>query len=394
VQEQWLENTVAAMRADPSKIMASASPNDSSLSGHCVCPQCRAWDAPGGEKVSLYGKGGKVEGVMLTDRYVTFANILARGLRERLPGRETSIGLHAYGPYTAPPVTAVPDPGIAISYVGHFPLTTDASREEQKQQWAAWASKASMMFYRPNYWYFCGGVWGLPEVAMTKTIEDFRFLAEHRCIGLMVDTWRQNWATQGPQYYLMAALAYDPLQDGAAVLQDYYRRGFGPAAGEIEKYWALLERAHDKITASPEVKTSSRYRANLPPLFLQVYSQEFLKEAEALLREAETKTATGREAYRQRVAFVRAGFEFTRLMMEGAAAMTKVRASAGKDAEAVRAGIEVWDKIEKLRGAAGPFAINYGGIVATIRGKAYMGDMQDYFGPPSEKYRAAAGTPP
>jgi len=73
------------------------------------------------------------------------------------------------------------------------------------------------MIYRPNLWYWCGGVWGFPEVAMTKTIEDFRFLAETRCIGVSVDTWRQNWATQGPQYYLMAALAYDPLQDGAAV---------------------------------------------------------------------------------------------------------------------------------------------------------------------------------
>ena len=40
--------------------LASASPNDSSLSGHCVCPNCRAWDAPSGETVSLYARGGKV----------------------------------------------------------------------------------------------------------------------------------------------------------------------------------------------------------------------------------------------------------------------------------------------------------------------------------------------
>lgn len=391
VQQQWLDNTVAAFRADPSKIMASASPNDSALSGHCVCPACRAWDAPGGEKVSLYGKGGKTEGVMLTDRYVTFANLLARGLRERLPDRETSIGLHAYGPYTAPPVDAVPEQNIAISYVGHFPLTTDASREEQRKQWSAWAAKASKMIYRPNLWYFCGGVWGFPEVAMTRTIEDFRFLAENRCIGLMVDTWRQNWATQGPQYYLMAALAYDPLQDGAAVLQDYYRRGFGPAAGEIEQYWKLLERAHDKITASPEVKTSSRYRFSLPPLFQQIYSEEFLKEADALLHAADLKAAAGPEVYRQRIAFVRAGLEFTRLMMQGAEVMTKVRESKGKDADAVRAGIEIWDKIQKLDRASDPFAINYGGTLAAMTGKGYMGGMEDFFGPPSEKFRAAAG---
>jgi hypothetical protein len=77
-------------------------------------------------------------------------------------------------------------------------------------------------------------------------------------------------------------------------------------------------------------------------------------------------------------------------MMQGAAVMTKVRESAGKDAEAVRAGIEIWDRIQKLS-RAHPFAINYGVTIAAMTGKGYMGDMQDYFGPPSEKYRAAAG---
>src|SRR5262249_51324565 len=137
-------------------------------------------------------------------------------------------------------------------------------------------------------------------------------------------------------------------QDGTAVLQDYYRRGFGPAAGEIEKYWTLMERAHDKVTASPEVTTTSRNRFKLPPLFQQVYTDELLNQADALLREAQTKTAPGTDVYRQRVAFVRAGLEFTGLMMQGTAVMAKVRESNGKDAEAVRAGIEIWDKIEKL----------------------------------------------
>jgi hypothetical protein len=78
-------------------------------------------------------------------------------------------------------------------------------------------------------------------------------------------------------------------------------------------------------------------------------------------------------------------------MMQGAAVMTKVRESAGKDAQAVQAGIEIWDKIQKLSRATGPYAINYGVTMSAMTGKAYMGGMQDYFGPPSEKYRAAAG---
>jgi hypothetical protein len=391
MQQQWLDDAEALLRANPARIMVSASPNDSSLSGHCVCPNCRAWDQPGAKKVTLYGQGGKGEGVILTDRYVKFASLVARGLRERLPGRETSVGLHAYGPYTTPPQVEVPDRGVAISYVGHFPLTTGAARQEQKQQWTAWSDKAAMMIYRPNLWYWCGGVWGLPEVAMTKMIEDFRFLAEHRCVGLSVDTWRQNWATQGPQYYVMAALAYDPGQDGEAVLRDYYRRGFGPAAGEIEKYWTLMERARDRMADSPDLQLGSRNRFKLPGLLQKIYTDEFLNEAEALLRQAEAKAATGDAVYGRRVAFVRSGLEFTRLMMQATAVMEKVRASRGKNAEAVRSVMEIWDKLKQLSRDAGPYAINYGVIAGLICGKAYMGGMQDYFGPPSEKFRAAAG---
>jgi hypothetical protein len=66
--------------------------------------------------------------------------------------------------------------------------------------------------------------------------------------------------------------------------------------------------------------------------------------------------------------------------------------SDGKDTEAVRAGIEIWEKIQKLSRAAGPFAINYGITLNAMCSKGYMGGMQDYFGPPSEKFRAAAGT--
>ena len=53
---------------------------------------------------------------------------------------------------------------------------------------------------------------------MTKTIEDFRFLADNKCAGIEVDVLRGHWATQGPEYYLMAQLTYDPYQDGVAAL--------------------------------------------------------------------------------------------------------------------------------------------------------------------------------
>ncbi|MFA7158481.1 MAG: DUF4838 domain-containing protein, partial [Kiritimatiellia bacterium] len=240
MQAQWLDNAEKAFSEHPEKIMFSASPNDGSMSGECVCKNCRAWDNMNGAKVMLYGKGGSAEYVALTDRYIHFWNILARELKERFPGREAMVGALAYGPYITPPVSEVLEKNIAIFYVGHFPLAGDELTQKEKERWKGWAEKASTMVFRPNLFHYSGGWLGLPTIATRRTIEDFRFLAENKCVGIEVDTLPRCWATQGVQFYLMAQLAYDPMRDGNAVLKDYYRRGFGKAAGEVEQYFSLM----------------------------------------------------------------------------------------------------------------------------------------------------------
>jgi len=327
--------------------------------------------------------------VAMTDRYATFINKLARGLKERFPDRKLYVYDLAYGPNTPPPLKAVLEDNVVIGYVGYFPLGNEESRREQKEKFKGWAEKAPMLKYRPNFWYFAGGVWGLPEVAMAKTIEDFRFLAEHRCIGLDVDTARGHWATQGPQYYMIAQLAWDPRQDGKAVLADYYRRGFGPAAGEIEQYWTMMEQARDAINAHPKHAQGSRYRLAIFEVVREVFNPEFLGRADATLRRAEAAVAGSAELYRQRVAFVRTGFDFTRMMFESASAMARVRATKGKDAEAVATAVKLWEDIEVLLKRF-PLAVNYTKVRAMMKPGIYMGGMQDHFGPPSDTFRKTA----
>ena len=324
----------------------------------------------------------------MSDRYATFMNHLARGLRRRFPDRQLCVYDLAYGPNTPPPVKTVLEPNTIVGYVGYFPLGNEESRRQQKAQFKGWAQKAPALLYRPNCWYFAGGVWGLPEVAMAHTIEDFRFLAEQRCVGLNVDTVRRHWATQGPQYYLMAQLAWDPRQDGAAVLADYYRRGFGPAAGEIERYWTMMEEAREAVNAHPKHAQGSRYRLAIFEVVREVFNPEFLGRADATLRRAEAAIAGAPDLCRQRVAFVRAGFEFTRKMFEAASLMTRVRATKGTDAAAVAAVDKLWGEIEALHKRF-PHAIDYGGVRGMMRRGPYMGNMQDCFGPPSKAFRQA-----
>ena len=366
VAAQWLANAEKAFHEDPARIMLSASPNDGD--GFCVCPKCRAMDHPDGPPLWGY--------VALTDRYVKFWNILARGLKDRFPDRDLWVGAYAYSAYRTPPVAEKLEPNIAVGYVGHFPTCGEESRRSEKEQWLAWARQAKAIMYRPNLFHYSGGWLGLPTVSLRKTMEDFRFLAQHQCIGLEVDSLPNCWATQGVQFYLMAQLAYDPLQDGAAIVRDYYARGFGPAQAEIAGYFGILEDAHDAVLE--RIKLSSGWARQATQVYQDVYTDAVWKKAEIPLREAEAKAAAGPEIYRQRVEFVRTGFEYAKLQVEILGVMKKVRESQGRDVASV-------GRANQLCAARDALVKRYDGL-AVRSAKWYIEtrNMADYLGPPSE----------
>lgn len=381
VWSQWLDNAEAVLKADPARIMVSASPNDGP--GECVCANCRAWDNPDGPPVTLYGKGGATKSPSLTDRHVKFWNILARGLKERFPDREVYVGAYAYSSYRTPPVAEKLDKNIVVGYVGHFPLAGDKVTKEEKEAWQAWAGKASGMVFRPNLFHYSGGWLGLPTVSMQRTITDFRFLAESKCVGLEVDTLPHSWATQGVQFYLMAQLAYDPMQDGNAVLKDYYRRGFGAAAGSIEGYFTLMEKIHG--ASLERIKHSGAAAREAILIYQDVYTDDVMKQAGALMQKAEGEVKDGPEVYRQRVAFIRVGYDFTKLQVEIMGEMRKVRESKGADTAAVRKAITLCDARDAL-------FKQYAGM-AVRRAQWYHDSrkLDDYMGPPSKAFIDAAG---
>ncbi len=388
VWRQWLTNATEAFKHDPTLQTFPASANDGSNSGICVCDRCTAWDHPDGSSWLLYWEGSSQEHVAMSDRYVTFWNHLARGLKQRFPKRDLYVAGMAYGPSKPAPIAAKLEPNIVIGYVGHFPFAPPAARRQEKEQWQAWAKAAPLLIYRPNLFYYSGGWHGLPTLVLDDTIEDFRFLAEHSGVGITVDGMPNHWATQGPQYYLMAQLAWDPLQDGQAVIQDYYQRGFGPAAEPVRAYFALMEEAHKGILQTPEWRNSMGIiLETLTACIVTQYNTARLDEADRLLDEAQTKTVEG-SVYRQRVDFVGTGLEFTRLLVDTLNAMTSVRETGGKDSVAVQRAIELCKQRDTLIEHAGGIALNAYQFNTSWRDGR---DLSDYLGPPSEAFRKAAG---
>ncbi len=335
VWAQWLTNVAVTMSHDVHLTCFSASPNDSFNRGHCICEKCRAWDHPDGELLFYYWSGLSQEYVSLSDRQVTFANTLGRLLKERYPDKPLYVGMHAYGHYRAAPIKAVPDDNVIISSVANFFLRDPEMRAEHMGQFAGWGQVAPHLMWRPNTGNPAGWQQGQPDVPFHTVMEDFRFIADNHCLGLYFDTVWEHWPTQGPLYYLMAQLAWNPYADGETILDDYYHRAFGPAANLLKQYWTLMETTRNRM-----VDNKLDYA--------EVYDKAFFSQASEFLDQASQKIANASTKYAQRVAFTRAGFDFTRLMLDTRDLMARYRDSHEQDQEAAKQVRANWDAMNAI----------------------------------------------
>lgn len=335
VWEQWLANAADAMSNNVYQTCFSASPNDSYNRGHCICEKCRAWDHPDGELLIYVWQGISQEYVSLSDRQVTFANTLARLLKERYPDKPYFVGMHAYGHYRAAPIAVVPDDNVIISSVANFFLRDPAGRAEHMGQFADWGKVAPHLMWRPNTGSPAGWQQGLPDVPFHEIMEDFKFIADNHCVGLNFDTVWEYWLNQGPLYYLMAQLAWNPCAEGEATMDDYYQRAYGPAADDLTAYWKLMEESRNR-----KVNEGMDYEA--------VYDAAFFDRAYGLLDQATKKAANAPEKYSQRIAFTRTGLDFTRLVTDTRALMARYRDSRGQDQAVADQARANWDALNKI----------------------------------------------
>lgn len=358
VWKQWLGDVETQLKKDPTRTVFSGSPNDSWLSGHCVCEKCSAWDDPDGEPRMFHWKGMNRKHVALSDRHVRFANHLARQLKQRYPGQDYYVLMLSYGHSRPVPVEAVPADNVIMSSVANFFGRTHLKDRgstwgtTHREQLAGWGKVASHLMWRPNTGSPAGWQQGLPDLHTHQTIEDLKFVAANHCIGIYIDSVWEHWATHGPQYYAMAQLTWDPDQDGQAVLDDYYRRGFGPAGNEVKAYYSLFERSRQSFV------DKYGYSAGVAN-FLHLYTDELLAEADEHLRRAAANVESGPDKYRQRVDFVRAGLAYTELLVENIALMSQYWQ---QEDDGMAASVKKnWQAIEALC-EKHPYAINWGPV--------------------------------
>ncbi|MCX7887642.1 MAG: DUF4838 domain-containing protein [Verrucomicrobiae bacterium] len=303
--EQVAANVIAAFDADPNLKMYSICENDGALRNKfCMCARCMALDPPEAPKVKdpkIYDpKTGQPfpDGYpALTDRVFTFFNEVARRVKEKHPDRY--LGAYAYSAYSTPPVRLKKiEDNIVVSLVSDEPANLQG-----------WSKVASNLFIRPNR---LGDpkTFGMARNDARRLGRFIQTTARYNVLGHDWPGLYGNWATQGLNYYVVAMMLWDPMQDIEALIEDYIRAAYGEQARPaMRRYFDKLEALTDELLSN-RAYAAVRAKSNPEPL-LAHYTDARLAELERCLTEAHRAT-TPESPERRRVELNMLGLEYTR----------------------------------------------------------------------------------
>ncbi len=133
--------------------------------------------------------------------------------------------------------------------------------------------------------------------------------------GLYAESY-PNWGLDGPKYWLLSRMLWDPSQDPRRLMDEYCRDLFGPAEGEMKAYFECLEETWCGQTLA---STRSNYRWFLDARQLEIFPPAACEKAWAMLEAARAK-AGGEAAAVKRIEYFRDTFALTRALSRRSAA--------------------------------------------------------------------------
>jgi hypothetical protein len=203
-------------------------------------------------------------------------------------------------------------PNVIIGFVG-LSYFNEPRRQEDLRLWRGWSRLAERLYLRPNLLH--GGD-AFPAVYVHKLADDLKLCHKTGMTATDFDSLVHHWATQGLNYYVLAKLLWKPEADVDALVDDYCRAGFGPAADEVKAYFEELERLTSDIAEAFEataerVKKAYDVKRRVRWYYLAPswYTAERLAGLADRLERAE-RAAQGEERALARVRFLREGLRY------------------------------------------------------------------------------------
>ena len=356
--KQKVENWKAS-RSEQSPYL-DASENDTT--GNCTCDKCMSWDVPNGKLDFPYdqrlakakeafakadeGWANKLGNV--SDRYAKYY-IEVQKEAQKIDPNAAVMGL-AYANYTVPPVQTKLNDKVIIAIVPAlmFPWTAEKIKDF-RTQWQGWAKTGCKLMLRPNYTLDGGN---MPIFYARKLGDDLHFAGKHGMIATDFDSLTGQWATQGPNLYVLARMQVQPELSVNQVLNEYYS-GFGPAANAVKTYFQYWEKVSDRITDQQYNKAAVDTTGDWPRFIRMAgkfFTPSVMTEGKMLLIKASAAASNDPQA-KQRVEFLSHGLENARLTLAVQDAFVAYK--AGGSIEPYRSAINTLDSFRKANESLG-----------------------------------------
>jgi hypothetical protein len=354
-----IEQIVSEWKAAGMPAVWNVGPNDGI--GFCTCARCQSLDL-GGSHAAEDVWSGKVN---LTARHVAFYNELLRQMRQLAP--KTMLCSFAYSAYRNPPVGLSIEKGLALEFVHSYTA---------RQEWQEWSAAGVGLALRPN-WLHSGAA--APYLPLRPMGEFMQFARSNGMLMFRFDSLHGYWATQGPNYYLIARLGARPDLTVEDVISEY-ASAFSAAAPAIHRwldYWQdYSAKLAITVAAGGEVcidanglyeVTCRKYGYPTHPLLgswqalPQLYDDAVLAKGDAILDNAVHLAANDAEVT-ARIHFLRDGLRHLRLLRD-VIALTQ---ATPPDAAAIEGKLK---ELQTLHTEQSPRHVVWGDVVTGIMSK-------------------------
>ncbi len=313
--------------------------------GFCQCDRCRALDS---DQV-LKEKGIDAEeaqssrgrNTSITDRIFTFANAVSTAVQKTHPGKYV-MNL-AYSQYILPPERIEIRPFVIPQYClwSAYRHADSALRRKQEDMTARWA-KASK--HTGIYEYYINGSWpSLPRIVVGHIAASIKTLRKQGYDYYQTQAG-DEFAVNGINYYVAGRLLWDSSLDEAAIRDDFYRAGFGNAAGAVKRFHQRLIDAWDQATAGGTDVTCDSF-AGADGL-KQLFTTELLDRCQSDLDEADRLADD--QQIRDRVAFYRQGLKYAQLTLDAVSATMKLN-ELGISVASVKEAAKKLEQVDRKR---------------------------------------------
>jgi hypothetical protein len=172
-----------------------------------------------------------------SDIYWRFMNQLAAWMKQEFPSK-LLVGL-AYGPTSVAPAFPLADNIVAFAnlHLSELPLyiTGQNGQPSFLDQWLAVAHHFG------NHEWYEGDGFVVPRIYSGHWSQFLRELAQQCTNVYMHAEAYPNWGFDGPKYYIMAKMWWDPQADPRELTRQFCDDMFGPAATAMNQYFAQVE---------------------------------------------------------------------------------------------------------------------------------------------------------